>query len=136
MPKFDLIGVGSPIMDLLARVPDDFLHRHVAGEKGGMVLVDHDEIGNQWVQHGGEAPAIRGQVGGGAPGLAGVVVAVRRARVDARAAGDAEQGHEPDRQDDHDDERSHQAPPLRNPLKGHLWLLRNCTHLRVTFQAL
>jgi sugar/nucleoside kinase (ribokinase family) len=44
MPKFDLIGVGSPIMDLLARVPDDFLHRHVAGEKGGMVLVDHDEM--------------------------------------------------------------------------------------------
>jgi sugar/nucleoside kinase (ribokinase family) len=41
---FDLIGVGSPIMDLLARVPDDFLHRHVAGDKGGMVLVDHDEM--------------------------------------------------------------------------------------------
>ena len=31
-------------MDLLAPVPDDFLHRHVAGEKGGMVLVDHDEM--------------------------------------------------------------------------------------------
>jgi hypothetical protein len=30
-------------MDLLARVPDGFL-RHVAGEKGGMVLVDHDEM--------------------------------------------------------------------------------------------
>jgi sugar/nucleoside kinase (ribokinase family) len=45
MPShFDLIGVGSPIMDLLARVPDEFLHRHVAGEKGGMVLVDHDEM--------------------------------------------------------------------------------------------
>jgi sugar/nucleoside kinase (ribokinase family) len=41
---FDLIGVGSPIMDLLARVPDEFLHLHVAGEKGGMVLVDHDEM--------------------------------------------------------------------------------------------
>jgi sugar/nucleoside kinase (ribokinase family) len=44
MPEFDLIGVGSPIMDLLARVPDDFLRRHVPGEKGGMVLVDHDEM--------------------------------------------------------------------------------------------
>jgi sugar/nucleoside kinase (ribokinase family) len=44
MATFDLIGVGSPIMDLLARVPDEFLHRHVAGEKGGMVLVDHDEM--------------------------------------------------------------------------------------------
>jgi sugar/nucleoside kinase (ribokinase family) len=31
-------------MDLLARVPDEFLRLHVAGEKGGMVLVDHDEM--------------------------------------------------------------------------------------------
>ena len=31
-------------MDLLARVPDAFLQRNVAGEKGGMVLVDHDEM--------------------------------------------------------------------------------------------
>ena len=44
MPTFDLIGVGSPIMDLLARVPDAFLQRNVAGEKGGMVLIDHDEM--------------------------------------------------------------------------------------------
>lgn len=41
---FDLIGVGSPIMDLLARVPDEFLQKNVSGEKGGMVLVDHDEM--------------------------------------------------------------------------------------------
>jgi sugar/nucleoside kinase (ribokinase family) len=44
MSSFDLIGVGSPIMDLLARVPDEFLQQHVAGDKGGMVLVDHDEM--------------------------------------------------------------------------------------------
>jgi sugar/nucleoside kinase (ribokinase family) len=44
MSTFDLIGVGSPIMDLVARVPDDFLQRHVSGDKGGMVLVDHDEM--------------------------------------------------------------------------------------------
>jgi sugar/nucleoside kinase (ribokinase family) len=44
MSSFDLIGVGSPIMDLLARVPDDFLRQHVAGEKGGMVLVDDAEM--------------------------------------------------------------------------------------------
>ena len=44
MAQFELIGVGSPIMDLLARVPDEFLRRHVAGEKGGMVLVDHAEM--------------------------------------------------------------------------------------------
>jgi len=40
----DLIGVGSPIMDLLAHVDDGFLHEHVAGEKGGMVLVDDADI--------------------------------------------------------------------------------------------
>src|SRR4051794_18916620 len=42
--RYDLIGVGSPIMDLLARVSDAFLTKNVAGEKGGMVLVDHDEM--------------------------------------------------------------------------------------------
>jgi sugar/nucleoside kinase (ribokinase family) len=41
--SFDLIGIGSPIMDLLAPVPDAFL-QHVRGEKGGMVLVDADEL--------------------------------------------------------------------------------------------
>lgn len=44
MAAFDLIGVGSPIMDLLAQVPDDFLRQHIAGEKGGMVLVDDREM--------------------------------------------------------------------------------------------
>jgi sugar/nucleoside kinase (ribokinase family) len=39
----ELIGVGSPIMDLLAPVPEAFLE-HVHGEKGGMVLVDHEEM--------------------------------------------------------------------------------------------
>jgi sugar/nucleoside kinase (ribokinase family) len=43
LPAFELIGVGSPIMDLLAPVPEAFL-RHVPGEKGGMVLVDHAEM--------------------------------------------------------------------------------------------
>ena len=40
---FDLIGIGSPIMDLLAPVPESFLAT-VRGEKGGMVLVDNDEM--------------------------------------------------------------------------------------------
>jgi sugar/nucleoside kinase (ribokinase family) len=44
MTTFDLIGVGSPIMDLLARVSDDFLAQNVAGAKGGMVLVDGAEM--------------------------------------------------------------------------------------------
>jgi sugar/nucleoside kinase (ribokinase family) len=39
----ELLGVGSPIMDLLAPVPDAFL-AHVPGEKGGMVLVDTAEM--------------------------------------------------------------------------------------------
>jgi sugar/nucleoside kinase (ribokinase family) len=43
-PTFDLVGVGNPIMDLLAHVPESFLTTHVAGDKGGMVLVDHDDI--------------------------------------------------------------------------------------------
>ena len=42
--KFDLIGVGSPIMDLLATVPFEFLQNHVAGEQGGMVLVSDAEM--------------------------------------------------------------------------------------------
>ncbi|HEX2099333.1 MAG TPA: adenosine kinase, partial [Candidatus Synoicihabitans sp.] len=42
-PQFDLVGVGSPIMDLVAPVPEAFL-RHVRGDKGCMVLVDADEM--------------------------------------------------------------------------------------------
>ncbi len=41
---FDLIGVGNPIMDLLAHVDDAFLARNVSGAKGGMVLVDDADI--------------------------------------------------------------------------------------------
>jgi len=42
-PTFDLAGVGSPIVDLVATVPESFL-ANVAGEKGGMVLVDDTEM--------------------------------------------------------------------------------------------
>ncbi|MDP2138236.1 MAG: adenosine kinase [Candidatus Didemnitutus sp.] len=42
--QFELIGVGNPIMDILAHVEDAFLTRHVAGDKGGMVLVDDEDI--------------------------------------------------------------------------------------------
>ncbi|HEY0944759.1 MAG TPA: adenosine kinase [Opitutaceae bacterium] len=41
--SFDLIGVGSPIMDILAAVPDEFLV-NVPGDKGGMVLVENEEM--------------------------------------------------------------------------------------------
>ncbi|MBT5901344.1 MAG: adenosine kinase [Opitutaceae bacterium] len=43
-PAIDLIGVGSPIMDLLATVPFEFLSEHVAGDQGGMVLVNDAEM--------------------------------------------------------------------------------------------
>lgn len=38
---FDLIGVGAPIMDIVAPVPDSFLV-HVPGDKGGMVMIEAD----------------------------------------------------------------------------------------------
>jgi len=41
----DLIGVGSPILDILARVDDEFLKENVSGAKGGMELVDSASIG-------------------------------------------------------------------------------------------
>lgn len=40
---FDLIGVGAPIMDIVASVPDSFLYK-VRGKKGGMVMIDADEM--------------------------------------------------------------------------------------------
>jgi sugar/nucleoside kinase (ribokinase family) len=43
-PVVDLVGVGSPITDLTAQVPEAFL-ANVPGEKGGMVLVDDAEMG-------------------------------------------------------------------------------------------
>jgi sugar/nucleoside kinase (ribokinase family) len=42
-PEIDLVGVGSPIMDLTAQVPEAFL-KNVPGEKGGMVLVNDAEM--------------------------------------------------------------------------------------------
>ena len=47
--SFELVGVGSPIIDVLARIPDSFLEQ-VGGEKGGMVLTDADTIGKWMAQ--------------------------------------------------------------------------------------
>lgn len=52
--SFDLIGIGNPIMDLLAHVPESFLASHVAGEKGGMVLVDDNDIATLIEKIGGK----------------------------------------------------------------------------------
>lgn len=42
-PSFDLIGVGAPIMDIVATVPESFL-AHTTGEKGGSVNIAPEEI--------------------------------------------------------------------------------------------
>jgi len=59
-PAFDLIGVGNPIMDLLAHVDDAFLARHVAGAKGGMVLVDDGDIAALVQKVGGQVAMMPG----------------------------------------------------------------------------
>src|ERR1700722_14955909 len=41
--RLDIVGVGSPIMDLVTQVPEAFLAR-ISGGKGGMVLVDDREM--------------------------------------------------------------------------------------------
>jgi sugar/nucleoside kinase (ribokinase family) len=41
--SIDLVGVGAPVMDLVASVPESFL-AYAGGEKGGMVMVDANEI--------------------------------------------------------------------------------------------
>jgi len=40
----ELIGVGSPLVDLVLTVGEDFLTDHVEGAKGGMQMVDADHI--------------------------------------------------------------------------------------------
>lgn len=40
---FSVIGVGSPIVDLIAQVSDEFL-KNVPGEKGGMVMIGNDDL--------------------------------------------------------------------------------------------
>jgi sugar/nucleoside kinase (ribokinase family) len=59
-PAFDLLGVGSPIMDLLAHVDDAFLRTHVAGDKGGMILVDDDDIASLVRKVGGDVAMLPG----------------------------------------------------------------------------
>ena len=41
--EFSVIGVGSPIIDLIAKVDEDFL-KGIPGEKGGMVMIDSAEL--------------------------------------------------------------------------------------------
>jgi sugar/nucleoside kinase (ribokinase family) len=43
-PAPELIGVGSPLVDLMLKVTDIFLVANVPGDKGGMLLVESDAI--------------------------------------------------------------------------------------------
>jgi len=43
MNRVKVLGFGSPILDLLIQVDDAFLSRHIAGEKGGMGMLDAAE---------------------------------------------------------------------------------------------
>lgn len=44
MPRVDVIGVGSPLVDLVMQVDDAFLQQHVSGAKGGMEYVEAEAI--------------------------------------------------------------------------------------------
>lgn len=44
--KIKVIGAGSPIVDVLAYVEDEFLKHNIAGDKGGMELVSEEELKN------------------------------------------------------------------------------------------
>lgn len=57
---FDLVGIGNPIMDLVAPTTDEFLAANVAGEKGGMVLVDADDIARLVARLGGRVAVTPG----------------------------------------------------------------------------
>ena len=52
--SLDLIGVGSPLVDLVLQVEEEFLTEHVSGAKGGM------ELTREFAIHvvGSEKPAI------------------------------------------------------------------------------
>jgi sugar/nucleoside kinase (ribokinase family) len=47
--SLDLIGVGSPLVDLVLTVDDEFLTDHVPGAKGGMELVESDQL-DHWLR--------------------------------------------------------------------------------------
>jgi sugar/nucleoside kinase (ribokinase family) len=51
-----VIGIGSPLVDLVLRVDDAFLADHVSGSKGGMEFIDPDGIG-RLIQLSGQVPA-------------------------------------------------------------------------------
>ena len=74
----ELVGIGSPLVDLCIQVDDAFLNEHVAGAKGGMELVGPDVVAKILDAHGG-MPAQ-------APGGAACNVATGAANLGIRSA--------------------------------------------------
>jgi sugar/nucleoside kinase (ribokinase family) len=62
----DLIGIGSPLVDLVLPVDDAFLLAHVPGGKGGMVMVEADFISELVVTARKQLKAETVQAAGGA----------------------------------------------------------------------
>ena len=89
--SFDLIGVGNPIMDLLAHVDDAFLATHVAGDKGGMVLVDHADIAALVQKIGGQVAMMPG--GSAANATLGAARLGLRTTYLGKIGGDVTAGH-------------------------------------------
>ncbi|MEM9444523.1 MAG: adenosine kinase [Verrucomicrobiota bacterium] len=68
--KFDIIGVGSPVVDSLAHVSEDFV-AGISGEKGGMELVSAEQMANMINNIDGEVlQAAGGSAGNTVFGLA------------------------------------------------------------------
>ena len=66
--RYDVLGVGNAIVDVIARCSDDFLVEHGI-EKGGMTLIDEDQATSLYAAMG-EGTEISG--GSGANTLAGI----------------------------------------------------------------
>jgi sugar/nucleoside kinase (ribokinase family) len=74
----DVIGVGSPLVDLILRVDDAFLSEHVPGHKGGMEFIEADHIA--------ELIQIAGRMPHQAPGGSAANITVGMARLGIGAA--------------------------------------------------
>ena len=74
-PRFDILGIGNAIVDVVAPVPDDFLAAH-AMHKGAMALID---AGMAETLYGAMPPAQ--EVSGGSAGNTCAVAAALGARV-------------------------------------------------------
>jgi sugar/nucleoside kinase (ribokinase family) len=63
-PGVEVIGVGSPLMDLVLQVDDKFLAKHAGGAKGGMELMSHGSI--EKILHASERKPIQAPGGSAA----------------------------------------------------------------------